>query len=237
MRPLAPTIIMALLAVTLFPLTTCIAQESSIVTVKVRVETKPAPTKAVGLVFSTEGATQIGDTTIQKVGDKLYDVIFSVNKGELKEDSVATAMAISAGGDLTFANVTPALLSESQAQLANIPECPSEDTTNFAKVNQLAPLKALVDIRADRADLAQRKVIRALDEELLAKLRRLEEAFGIIHAEELSVNLPADELVDRFTRLNYALKQYQTFTSQKSSGIQTTSHSATTNNRTSNSGS
>jgi hypothetical protein len=228
---------MALLAVTLFPLTTCIAQESSIVTVKVRVETKPAPTKAVGLVFSTEGATQIGDTTIQKVGDKLYDVIFSVNKGELKEDSVATAMAISAGGDLTFANVTPALLSESQAQLANIPECPSEDTTNFAKVNQLAPLKALVDIRADRADLAQRKVIRALDEELLAKLRRLEEAFGIIHAEELSVNLPADELVDRFTRLNYALKQYQTFTSQKSSGIQTTSHSATTNNRTSNSGS
>lgn len=221
----APLLYCASLVIFMATFSSCFAQESSIVTVKVRVETKPAPTKAVGIVLSTEGATQIGDTTIQKVGDKLYDVIFSVNKSDLKEDSVATAMAISAGGDLTFANVTPALLSETQAQLANIPECPSEDTTNFAKVNQLAPLKALVDIRADRADLAQRKVTRALDEELLAKLRRLEEAFGINHAEELSVNLPADELVDRLTRLNYALKQYQTFTSQKSSGIQTTSHS------------
>ena len=187
------------------------ASEPGSLTVKVRVETKPAPTKAIGILLSTGGATQIADTTIQKVGDKLYDVIFTVNRDSLSADSVATAMAISAGGDITFANVTPALLSEAHASLANIPECPSEDTTNVAKINQLAPLKSLVSIRADRMALAQKKLAKSMDDQLLAKLRKFEEAFGFIHSEPLSAELPPQELTDRLARINYALAQYKVF--------------------------
>lgn len=193
------------------------ASDAGSVTVKVRVETKPAPTKAIGILLSTGGARQIAETTIQKVGDKLYDVIFTVERDSLSPDSVATAMAISAGGDITFANVTPTLLSETQANLANIPECPSEDTTNIAKINQLAPLKSLVTIRADRMALAQKKVAKSMDDQMLAKLRKFEEAFGFIHSEPLTVELPPHELTDRLARINYALSQYKTFKSASSS--------------------
>jgi hypothetical protein len=194
-----------------FLISPALSDEGSRLTVRVRVETKPEPTQAVGLVLSGEGAEQIPSTTIQKVGDKLYDVIFAVDRATLREDSVATAMAVSAGGDITFANVTPALLTDTKSLIANIPECPSEDTSHFARVNQLAPLKALVDIRADRSNLAQRRVAQAMDDETLAKLRQFEQAFGITHAEELSPNLPPQELVDRLARINFALQQYQTF--------------------------
>jgi len=187
------------------------------VTIKVRVEAKPPPTRAVGMIISTTGASQIAETSLQKVGDKLYDIVFEVERSSLSADSVATAMAISEGGDITFANVTPTLLSDSRDAVANIPECASEDTTQIATINQLAPLKSLVDIRRDRADLAQRKVLRALGDETLSKLKRFEEAFGLGGIDELSINLPPHELVDRLARINYAVKQYQSFKKQTSS--------------------
>jgi len=141
-----------------------------------------------------------------------------VPRNSLQDDSVATAMAISAGGDITFANVTPALLSDAKTSVANIPECPSEDTTNLATINQLAPLKALVDIRVDRAELAQRKMQRSLTTETLEKLKRFERAFGLAQTEELSLSLSPQDLVDRLARINFALKEYQVFKKPPTSG-------------------
>jgi hypothetical protein len=202
----------------LAPTSSAAQDENPTVTIKVRVEAKPQPTKAIGLLLSTTGASQIAETSLHKVGDKLYDVIFTVPRNSLQDDSVATAMAISAGGDITFANVTPALLSDAKTSVANIPECPSEDTTNLATINQLAPLKALVDIRVDRAELAQRKMQRSLTTETLEKLKRFERAFGLAQTEELSLSLSPQDLVDRLARINFALKEYQVFKKPPTSG-------------------
>jgi len=179
------------------------------ITVRVRVETKPEPARAIGLIISTKGAQQIADTTIQKIGDKLYEILFSVSKDSLQPDSVATAMSVTAGGDIAFANITPALLSDARDMIANVPDCPSEDTSSIANVNQMGPLESLVEIRKARAELAQLKVNRALNPELLNKLKQFEEAFGLGRTEELSANLPPNELVDRLARINFAVQQYQ----------------------------
>lgn len=187
-------------------------KEDPSVLVRVRVELKPEPTKALGLILSTTGIQQIGSTAISKVGEKLYDISFTVDRKDLKDDSVATALAVNADGQSTFSNVTPVLLSDSRSMLAAIPECPGEDPTQIAVLNQLGPLQQLVEVRSERLTMARVKLSRALDSELLTKLSRFEEYFGLdTSAGTLSAELPPALLLDRLARINYALSQYRGF--------------------------
>lgn len=179
------------------------------ITVKVRVESPREPARAIGLIVSSHGAKQISDTIVQKVTDKLFDIVFPVDRKLLDDNSVATAMAISAGGDITFANMTPTLLSNQRAGVTSVPECPPIDPTLTVMTNKFGTYQQLVQIREQRAKLARERVRLLLDGDLLEKLQRAEEAFGLIHAEELSVNLPPQELADRLARISYALKEYQ----------------------------
>lgn len=181
------------------------------ITIKVKVEMKPDPSKAVGLIISTSETQQITETTIEKVGDKLFDVTFKVDRTSLSQDSVATAMAFNAAGDVAFANVTPALATDGNAGLASIPDCPAEDPSFAIQFNQYGPLQQLVDVRTERAELVRFKISRILTPEFSDRLTQLESALGLKRAEPLSAQLPAGELVDRLSRLDLALKKYKTF--------------------------
>lgn len=181
------------------------------VTVKVKVEAKPEPTKAIGLVMSAGETLQINDTTIEKVGDKLYDISFKVDSSELTDDSVATAMAFNSNGDVVFANVTPALLSSTASIIASIPSCPPEDPSLAIQFNHFGPLQQLVDVRIARAELLRANITSLLTPEMTQRLAQLETALGLARPEPLSSSLPPSELVDRLTRLDHALKKYKSF--------------------------
>jgi hypothetical protein len=163
-------------------------------TVTVRVEAKPEPKKAIGLVLSTGRTMEIPDTTIQKIGEKLYLISFVVDRNIVRKDTVATAMAFDENGTVSFANVSPELLSESKTLISRIPECPPEDPSSIVKLDQQGPLQQLVDVRSERAEIARLKISRMLDEQFLAKLQRFEDAFGLQKSEELSADLPPDFL-------------------------------------------
>jgi hypothetical protein len=180
-------------------------------TVNVRVETKPEPKKAIGMVLSSGRTVEIPETTIKKVGEKLYLISFVVDRNIVRKDSVATAMAFDENGSVSFANVSPALLSDGKTLLSSIPECPSEDPSAIVKLDQQGPLQQLVDVRSERAELARLKISRMLDESFLAKLNRFEDAFGLDKSEELSASLPPEVLVDRLSRITHAMKKYRMF--------------------------
>jgi hypothetical protein len=190
------------------------APASGAVTVKVKVEAKPEPSKAIGIVLSAGEALQINDTTIEKVGDKLYDISFKVDASALSEDSVATAMAFNSNGDVVFANVTPALLSSTAALVASIPNCPPEDPSLAIQFNHFGPLQQLVDVRIARSELLRSNITSMLTPELTQRLTQLETALGLSRPEPLSSSLPPSELVDRLTRLDHALKKYKSFKTQ-----------------------
>jgi hypothetical protein len=180
--------------------------------VKVRVETKPEPTKALGILLSTTGVREVSETSIEKVGEKLYDIAFTVERSGLTDDTVATAMTTSAEGEVSFANVTPALLSESHSITGNIPECAGEDPTSIAILNQLGPLRQLVDVREERSKFAREKIRRVMDDSMLSKLSRFEKHFGLGQSKEaLTADLPAEKLLDRLSRINFALAEFKTF--------------------------
>jgi len=180
-------------------------------TVNVRVEAKPEPKKAIGLVLSTGRTMEIPDTTIKKIGEKLYLITFVVDRNIVRKDTVATAMAFDENGTVTFANVSPELLSESKTLISRIPECPPEDPSSIIKLDQQGPLQQLVDVRSERAEIARLKISRMLDEQFLVKLQRFEDAFGLQKSEEISADLPPEVLVDRLSRITHAVKKYRMF--------------------------
>lgn len=180
-------------------------------TVNVRVEAKPEPKKAIGMVLSAGRTVEIQETTIKKIGEKLYLISFVIDRNIVRKDSVATAMAFDENGTVTFANVSPELLSESKTLIAHVPECPAEDPSAVVKLDQQGPLQQLVDVRSERAEIARLKISRMLDEDFLSKLQRFEDAFGLDKTEELNANLPPEVLVDRLSRINHAVKKYRMF--------------------------
>jgi len=190
------------------------APQTGKVLVRVKVESKPEPTKAVGLVLSAGETLQVEDTKIERVGDKLFDISFSVDASALSEDSVATAMAFNSNGDVVFANVTPALLSSTAAIIASIPDCQPEDPSLAIQFNHFGPLQQLVDVRIARVELLRSSISNELTPELLQRLTQLEAALGLSRPEPLSALLTPSELVDRLTRLDLALKKYKSFKKQ-----------------------
>jgi hypothetical protein len=179
--------------------------------VNVQVEAKPEPKKAIGVVLSAGRTIEIEDTTIKKIGEKLFLISFVVDRNIVRRDSVATAMAFDENGTVTFANVSPELLSDTKNLLQRIPECPPEDPSAIVKLDQRGPLQQLVDVRTERAEIARLKISKLLDEPFLEKLHRFEDAFGLDKSEEISASLPPEVLVDRLSRITHAVKKYRMF--------------------------
>jgi hypothetical protein len=179
--------------------------------VKVRLEAKPEPVKAIGIVFAAGSSKQFPATTITKIGDKLYEISFSVPRSSLTEDSVATALGFDQSGAVSFANVVPALASQSQELLASIPECPGEDGSNMAALTSPGTLQQLVDVRTERMNIVRFKIARLMDQDFLTKLQKFEEAFGLQNSTPLSPELPAAELIERLSRISHSVKKYQQF--------------------------
>lgn len=177
--------------------------------VSVWVEAKPEPVRAKGLVFSSTDSREVADATVKKIGDKLYEVSFSISRGALQDDSVATAVVYDADGKASYANVTPALLSETRNILGSIKECPAEDTTSVALLNSPGTLQQLVDVRTERMQLIRLRISKLLDKNFLAKLKKFEQVLGLSRADELSADLPASELIDRLSRIDHAIKKFQ----------------------------
>jgi hypothetical protein len=179
--------------------------------VAVRVESKPSLVNATGVVFSSRSSFEVTDTTITKIGDKLYEIAFSVPRSKILPDSVASAVGTNEDGARVFASVTPALMSEAKDLLASVPECPGEDSSRAVTTTTPGTLKQLVDVRAERMDIIRLKIKRSMDSTVLAKLTKFEEAFGLTRSSELSADLPPAELIDRLSRIQHALRKYQSY--------------------------
>ena len=179
------------------------------VAVSVRVESKPPLVSAKGIVFSSRSSLEVPEATVTKIGDKLYEVTFSVPRSKIQPDSVASAVATNDQGGTVFASVTPTIASQARDLLASVPECPGQDSSRAISTTSPGKLKQLVDVRAERMDIVRIKLKRAMDGSVLGKLSKFEEAFGLTRADALSPDLPPAELFERLSNIQHALRKYQ----------------------------
>jgi hypothetical protein len=181
----------------------------SAVPVAVKIESKPNLVKASGIVFSSRSSFEVKDTSIKKIGDKLYEISYEVPRNRVDPDSVASAVATDENGVEVFSNVTPALTSAAKDLVASVPECPGEDTSTAVTISTPGALRQLVDVRSERMEIVRQKLRRAMENGIKEKLNRLESAFGLSRAGELNAELAPAELIDRLGRIKFALKKYQ----------------------------
>ncbi len=179
------------------------------ISVSVRLESKPQLVSARGIVFSSRSSFEVPEATVAKIGDKLYEVKFSVPRSKVQPDSVASAIATDDQGATVFAGVTPAITSEARDLLASVPECPGQDSSPAISMTSPGTLKQLVDVRAERMEIVRIKLKRSMDVNVMAKLAKFEEAFGLTRTVTLSPDLPPAELFERLSNIQHALRKYQ----------------------------
>jgi hypothetical protein len=60
-------------------------------------------------------------------------------------------------------------------------------------------------------EIVRLKLRRAMEGNVLAKLIKFEEAFGLTRPDSLSADLPPAELYERLSRIQHALRRYQSY--------------------------
>lgn len=179
--------------------------------VTVQLAAKPKPIEATGMLFSTSSSAQFPKASIKMIGDKLYSISFSVPESAVGSDTLASAFAIDENGKTSFGSVIPVMTPTEGMRLGAIPSCKDENIDKVATITNLGTLRQLIDVRTQRMEIIRTKMRQSLDNVLLEKMRKYEEAFGLPHIEPLSVELPPMELFERLSRIKNAVDKYKKF--------------------------
>ena len=166
------------------------------------------PTRMVGLLISPQKTIERSDVKFRKTDDGTFLVSFAVGAEDLSPETAATALAVSAQGELAFADVRPVSLPGVDKSYLSLPFCeplpaPVPDPDVFSNV---ALLDSLHEVRSTRRDVLQLKIQQIMKGDFLERLQAMEQGFGISYTADLSGALPPPELTDRLQRILHALR-------------------------------
>ena len=222
-----PSLLAKLLAVMALVLPAAsIASPSDSRKISIDVQTQVEPATAVGLIISNGKTVQKLNPQIEKASPGSIVVSFEVKESEIYSDSAASALVVSNRGEVVFGNVKLLEDPRFDEALSNVPYCKAEQVSSTALSGQLPLLEELYRIRLKRRDQTKAQVGAILDSDTLAKLRKLERGFGLAREKELSIDLPALELVDRLARLQTALRSWEKRKESKPASEESTEESA-----------
>jgi len=173
--------------------------------VQIVVEADFEPSSAIGLIISPKGSTQKLKTDLKTVTPGKYLVSFTPKETELGEDAYATAMLTSEEGEIAFGEVHPLIASSLHDPLFSLPKCKKQSAMNSTIQGQFALIESLSSVRAERRQVLESQVKNELKGEFLAKLQRMEEGFGIVHAEPISAELAPYDLLSRLQAISDAI--------------------------------
>ena len=174
--------------------------------VQVNVATSFEPKEAVGLILSSSGVAERPSINLQKVKDGLLLVSFTYSKTDVKKDSFATAMVISANGDIAFGDVKALYGSSPKTSFYAIPQCPPDQNKVSIDRSKFGALETLVHYRTERRETYKKEIQEILSGPFLEKLKKLENGFGLTRGRPLSADLDPFELIDRLSRLKATVK-------------------------------
>ena len=161
-------------------LTLIVLLSPSICTAEIEVLATPEfqPTKAIGIVFNSEGTKNYQDTAISLLPNGSSLISFDA---ELKENDYATAIVFGKNGETAYAGVSK---TGDLKLYAKLRRCESKNPEDFSA--QIKVLKNLSRIRKDLKEVYKKRLAVALDENTLLQIRQLEKKFKIPTNEDVS---------------------------------------------------
>ena len=163
------------------------------------------PARAVGLVLTNNGTTQVEKAKFVNNGKGIITVTFPYSLAKVKGEAYASAMVQSESGDYAFGPVRRLGVPGSEISLMGRPNC-SPPPVNPGLASHIALLEQLVTKRSDRRVNRETVLKDQLSGELLKKLQRYEKGFGFNYKNELSPTLNPVELSFRLDRILDTLK-------------------------------
>lgn len=175
-------------------------------TVQVEVEAGFEAASALGILMSAEKFVHKPASKMEAGSGGKVIVSFPLENEELSGDVMASAMVMSAQGDVAFGNIKQ-ISSEGQgASLSAIPECKAEEIKLTPAMSQHGVLESLVSVRVERLKYNKNRAAKLLSGEFLDRLREIERGLGFDTNEELSANLHPLDLITRLSNISQAMK-------------------------------
>ncbi|RIL11351.1 MAG: hypothetical protein DCC75_02510 [Proteobacteria bacterium] len=179
------------------------AQQQTPAKIEINIDAPFEPAEAVGLILSEKGVYQRELDKIERASPRVLVATLSYLKESIPADAVATVLIRSEDGQIAAGSPRLVLTEDEWNSFWSLPQCPPEkfSTSAATETGKLSLLESLVDIRARRRGVAQVQLAKALDQQYIERLRKLEAGFGFSYPEPLSAEMTPVELIDRLTRI------------------------------------
>lgn len=178
------------------------------VVIDIQAPVKPVVSESQVVVFSGDGMESVPVTQVVPLGRATYRLEFAPPPNASRGSFFSPSLVLEDGSKLSLP-VKQVFWADGKAELRRPEECKRPDVNTLVLAQQQGLLESLVQVRSQRQEIAQKKLEQMMSPEQLEKLRRLEEGFGLRYAEPLSASLSPFELVDRLSRLHFALQSFR----------------------------
>lgn len=165
------------------------------------------PAKVLGLLISSKAPIEKNNPSVTKLPAGGFVVAFSYSDSEVQDDTVATALAISAEGEIAFADVRPLIYPDVDKAYLTMPSCAEEalGEPDPDVYQNIALLELLYETRSSRREVHRVQVEQLLTGQLLERLAKIEAGMGLSYEAPLSAALPPQTLLDRLQKIKHAL--------------------------------
>lgn len=177
--------------------------------IEINVASDFEPANAVGFVFTPTKIVEKKPLSLRKTREGFSVVSFSFDQSDATKDAYVSAMVTSAEGQRAFGDVRRLDSSDPRETFFNLPACPPEKLPGSVVLDRTGRIGSLVEVRARLREASQQRVAEIMSGDFLVRLRKLEEFFGLGHGAELSPQLNPVDLVDRLSRLQLAINNYE----------------------------
>lgn len=187
-------------------------------TVQIQVQPSARPISVLGMIISKRGVlTQpIGIENLKPLTTGGFIVPVALTS-EISSDAFVTALVVQEDKGIVMGDVRPATAA-STPSYHTLPDCPPERAETGDVPGKLGLLDSLVKLRTDLREKYLAELQKQLTPDLVARLTRLEELFGIKQHPPLSADLPPAILADRLSRLMEAVNNYRAYSGSSRDG-------------------
>lgn len=172
---------------------------------------------AKGFVFNENSSYEVDSSKTVKIDDKHIITFFDLNPEYLSNNTAITAFAKNRNGKLEFGNIqTFDYTGTTESFLSSVNKCePPNVELNMQA--QLSVMEKLIRIRSKLKENKKLQLQALLTPELLSRLEKTENSFGLKYSNSLNKTTNPIELVQRLYRVYHSLRNYRLSKAKKNS--------------------
>ena len=193
-------------------LTLCATPGAAETEVRVHVQTAAKPLSALAMILTKRGVITKAIPVEKLIPLSSGGMLIPVPIGDdTPGDAFVTALVVQEDKAIAMADVRSVETESAGPSYLELPECPPERAETGDVPGKLGLLDSLVKLRTDLREKYIAELRKQLTPDLVARLTRLEELFGIKQEPALHPDLPPAVLAERLSRLMESVNNYRAY--------------------------